>query len=40
MEIIEEIKFPSTNKDWGQKVLIGGILNMIPIINFSVQGIT
>lgn len=38
MEIIEEIKFPSTNKDWGQKVLIGGILNMIPIINFFSSG--
>ncbi|MCX9081874.1 MAG: DUF4013 domain-containing protein [Candidatus Methanoperedens sp.] len=38
MEIIEEIKFPSTNKDWGQKVLIGGILNMIPIINFLSSG--
>jgi Protein of unknown function (DUF4013) len=38
MEIIEEIKFPSSNKDWGQKVLIGGILNMIPIINFLSSG--
>ena len=38
MDIIEEIKFPSTNKDWGLKVLIGGILNMIPIINFLSSG--
>jgi hypothetical protein len=29
MEIIEEIKFPSTNKDWGEKVLIGGAIGGI-----------
>ncbi len=38
MDIVEEIKFPSTNKDWAQKVLIGGIINIIPIINFLNSG--
>ena len=38
MDIVEEIKFPSTNKDWLQKVLIGGIINMIPIVNFLGSG--
>jgi hypothetical protein len=38
MDIVEEIKFPSTNRDWIQKVLIGGIINIIPIINFLSSG--
>ena len=38
MDIVEEIKFPSTNKDWVKKVLIGGILNIIPIVNFLSSG--
>lgn len=38
MDIVEELKFPSTNKDWLQKVLIGGILNIIPIVDFISWG--
>lgn len=34
MDIVEEIKFPSTSKDWILKVLVGGIINIIPIVNF------
>ncbi len=38
MDIVEEIKFPSTNRDWAQKVLIGGVINIIPFINFLSSG--
>jgi hypothetical protein len=38
MEIGESIKYPTTDKDWIKKVVIGGILGMIPIVNFIVQG--
>lgn len=29
-----EIKFPTTDKDWIKKIIIGGILLIIPIVNF------
>lgn len=38
MEIVESIKYPTTDNDWIKKVVIGGILGMIPIVNFIVQG--
>ena len=38
MDIVEEIKFPSTDKDWIKKVLIGGILNVIPLLNLLSSG--
>jgi hypothetical protein len=38
MDIVEEIKFPGTNEDWLKKVLIGGILNIIPIVNLLSSG--
>ena len=38
MDIVEEIKFPTKDSDWIKKVLIGGILGLIPIINFIVYG--
>lgn len=38
MDIVDEIKFPSTNRDWVKKVLIGGILNIVPIVNFLSSG--
>jgi len=38
MDIVEEIKFPGTNRDWLIKVLIGGILNIIPIVNLLSSG--
>ncbi len=33
MEIVEEIKFPSKDNEWILKILIGGIINIIPIVN-------
>ena len=38
MDIIEEIKFPSMDNEWIPKVLIGGFLGTVPIINFFVYG--
>ena len=34
MEILRGLKFPSEDLDWGKKVLIGGVLNTVPILNF------
>jgi hypothetical protein len=31
MDIMEEIKFPSKDSEWIQKVLIGGVIAIIPI---------
>jgi len=31
-------KFPTADSDWKQKVLIGGVLNIIPVINFLAVG--
>lgn len=38
MDIIESVKFPSTDVGWVKKILIGGILLIIPIINFIIGG--
>ncbi len=38
MDIMEEIKFPTKDSEWVQKVLIGGILGIIPIISFIEYG--
>lgn len=38
MDIFEEIKFPLTDRDWIKKVLIGGILNIIPFLNLISSG--
>jgi len=38
MDIIEEIKFPSKDSEWIQKVLIGGIVSVIPIVNLIASG--
>ncbi len=38
MEIMEEIKFPSKDSEWIQKVLIGGLLSIIPIVNLIAYG--
>ena len=38
MDIIESVKFPSTDIGWIKKILIGGILLIIPIINLIVGG--
>ena len=34
MEIIRGLKFPLEDLDWGKKILIGGVLNTVPILNF------
>jgi hypothetical protein len=31
MDIMEEIKFPSKDSEWIQKILIGGVIAIIPI---------
>ncbi len=33
MEIVEEIKFPSKDNEWILKILIGGVINIIPVVN-------
>jgi hypothetical protein len=38
MDIIEEIKFPSRDSEWIQKVLIGGIVLLIPIVDLIAYG--
>ncbi|CAB3287319.1 conserved membrane protein of unknown function [Methanocaldococcus lauensis] len=38
MDIMEGLKFPMNDKDWIKKVLIGGLLNIIPIVNFISTG--
>lgn len=38
MDIIENVKFPSTDVGWIKKILIGGILLIIPIINLIIGG--
>lgn len=38
MDIIESVKFPSTDVGWVKKILIGGILLIIPIINLIIGG--
>jgi hypothetical protein len=38
MDIMEEIKFPSKDSEWVQKVLIGGIVAIIPIVNLIAGG--
>lgn len=38
MDIEEEVKFPTKDSEWIVKVLIGGVLGIIPIINFIEYG--
>ncbi len=38
MDIMEEIKFPSKDSEWTQKVLIGGVVAIIPIVNLIACG--
>lgn len=38
MEIMKSIGFPTNDNDWVKKVLIGGILLIIPIIHFVCTG--
>lgn len=39
MDIVEEIKFPSKDSEWIPKVLIGGIVAVIPIVNLIAGGV-
>ncbi|ACV24107.1 DUF4013 domain-containing protein [Methanocaldococcus fervens] len=34
MDISEGLKFPTNDEKWASKLLIGGIFNIIPIVNF------
>lgn len=38
MDITEEVKFPTKDSEWITKVLIGGIIGIIPIVNFISYG--
>ncbi len=38
MDIMEEVKFPAKDSEWIVKVLIGGILGIMPIVNFISYG--
>ncbi len=38
MDIVEEIKFPSKDSEWIPKVLIGGVIAIIPIVNLIASG--
>lgn len=38
MDIVENIKYPTTDSEWIKKILIGGILLLIPILNFVCTG--
>lgn len=34
MDLENALKLPTTDREWKRKVLIGGLLNIIPVINF------
>ena len=38
MDYGKMIKFPMEDKDWVMKIIIGGILTIIPIVNFISLG--
>ncbi|EHP84989.1 DUF4013 domain-containing protein [Methanotorris formicicus] len=38
MDILEGLKFPMKDNNWVKKVIIGGLLNIIPIVNFISLG--
>ena len=38
MDIVENIKYPTTDSEWIKKILIGGILLLVPILNFVCTG--
>ena len=38
MDIVENIKYPTNDNEWIKKILIGGILLLIPILNFVCTG--
>jgi len=38
IDLEKALKFPTTDREWKQKVLIGGVLNILPVINFFPLG--
>jgi len=38
MDIVETVKFPANDVEWIKKILIGGLLMLIPIVNFIALG--
>ena len=38
MDIVETVKFPGNDVEWLKKIVIGGILMLIPIVNFIAMG--
>ncbi len=38
MDIVETVKFPANDVEWIKKILIGGLLMLIPIVNFITLG--
>jgi len=38
MDIVENIKYPTNDNEWIKKILIGGILLLVPILNFVCTG--
>ena len=38
MDIVETVKFPANDVEWIQKILIGGLVMLIPIVNFIALG--
>lgn len=38
MDISGSFQFPSKDKDWVTKVLIGGVINLIPVVNLIASG--
>ncbi|MCL7412434.1 MAG: DUF4013 domain-containing protein [ANME-2 cluster archaeon] len=38
MDIVETVKFPGNDVEWIKKILIGGLLMLIPIVNFIALG--
>jgi hypothetical protein len=38
IDLDRALKFPTADKEWKRKVLIGGVLNIIPVINFFAIG--
>lgn len=38
MDVERAVKFPFDDPDWVKKILIGGVLSIIPVVNFIVHG--
>jgi len=34
IDLEKALRFPTTDREWKRKVLIGGLLNIVPVINF------